>query len=396
MSFRLTGICDWQRNINVIFYQLYVVSKTIQGGISRLVHWHLDGMMLFLTHESIESACNSLRFPVWSTREKEMRWRIVASVPAAKENTMPALIKAKGSVYPKVKRYIPLYLLFLPVLLYYLVFAYAPMAGVIIAFKNYNFLDGIWGSSWTGFQHFERFWSSNEFWNVLKNTIILAVYRTVFGFPAPIIFALLLHELRFTRFTKFIQTVSYLPHFISWVVVYAVVYNFFSSDGLINQILSELGRAGVPFMGESKYFRAIFTGSAIWKEIGWSAIIYLAALTRVDTDLYEAASMDGANRWHRLWHITLPSIRSIVSIMFVLSLGNILSVSFEQVLVMINPMVTDVAEVLDYYIYRIGLLDINNQSYATAIGLFRSFLALLLVIISNFVAKKLDEDGGIW
>jgi putative aldouronate transport system permease protein len=282
------------------------------------------------------------------------------------------------------------------VLLYYLVFAYAPMAGVVIAFKNYNFVDGIWGSSWAGLQHFERFWNSNEFWVVMKNTLILALYRTVFGFPAPIIFALLLYELRFTRFTKFIQTVSYLPHFISWVVVYAVVYNFFSSDGLINQIITSFGNEGIPFMGDPKYFRTMFTGSAIWKEIGWSAIIYLASLTRVDTDLYEAASIDGANRWHRLWHITLPGIRSTVSIMFVLSLGNILSVSFEQVLVMMNPMVTDVAEVLDYYIYRIGLLDINNQSYATAIGLFRSFLALILVIISNFVANKLDEEGGIW
>ncbi|MNO12479.1 putative multiple-sugar transport system permease YteP [compost metagenome] len=318
----------------------------------------------------------------------------MASVPATKHNAIvPSM---RGRNFLKIKRYLPLYILFLPVLVYYLIFAYAPMAGVIIAFKNYNFIDGIWGSSWAGVEHFVRFWNSSEFWNVMYNTLILAVYRTIFGFPAPIIFAILIYELRFTRFTKFIQTVSYLPHFISWVVVYAVVYNFFSSGGLINQILGEFGKDSISFMGDSKYFRALFTGSAMWKEIGWNAIIYLAALTRVDTDLYEAASIDGANRWHRLWHITLPGIRSIVSIMFVLSLGNILSVSFEQVLVMINPMVTDVAEVLDYYIYRIGLLDINNQSYATAIGVFRSLLALLLVIISNVVAKKLDEDGGIW
>lgn len=321
----------------------------------------------------------------------------MADVPAANYNvTITRLTSSKGSAVRKLQRFVPLYLLFLPVLTYYLIFAYAPMAGVIIAFKNYNFLDGIWGSSWAGLKHFERFWTSGEFWNVLNNTIVLALYRIIFGFPAPIILALLLYELRFTRLTKLIQTISYLPHFISWVVVYALVYNFFASDGLINKLLVELGEASIPFMGDPKYFRIMFTGSAIWKEIGWGAIIYLAALTRVDTDLYEAASIDGANRWHRLWHITLPGIRSIVSIMFVLSLGGILSVSFEQVLVMMNPMVTDVAEVLDYYIYRIGLLDINNQSYATAIGLFRSLLALILVIIANFVAKKIDEDGGIW
>jgi putative aldouronate transport system permease protein len=320
----------------------------------------------------------------------------MASIFTNKNNVTISFFGFKKSYWTKLKRFMPLYLLFLPVLAYYLVFAYAPMAGVVIAFKNYNFLDGIWGSPWVGFQHFERFWENSDFWRILGNTIILALYRITFGFPAPIIFALLLYELRFTRFTKFIQTISYLPHFISWVVVYALVYNFFSSDGLINQVLNEFGLASIPFMGDPKYFRVLFTGSAIWKEIGWSAIIYLAALTRVDTDLYEAASIDGANRWHRIWHITLPGIRSIVSIMFILALGNILSVSFEQVLVMINPMVTDVAEVLDYYIYRMGLLDINNQSYATAIGLFRSCLGLILVIVSNFVAKKLDEDGGIW
>ncbi|MNC24951.1 putative multiple-sugar transport system permease YteP [compost metagenome] len=317
----------------------------------------------------------------------------MASTTKQEQLVLPGI---RRGFFQKNKRFIPLYLLFLPVLVYYLIFAYAPMAGVVIAFKNYTILDGIWGSAWVGFDHFQRFWQNDQFWVVMRNTVILAVYRIIFGFPAPIIFALLLNELRFTRFTKAIQTISYLPHFISWVVVYALTYNFFASDGLINKLLAELGQAAVPFLGDPKYFRALFTSTAIWKEVGWGAIIYLAALTRVDTDLYEAADIDGASRWRKLWHITLPSIRSIVSIMFVMSLGNILSVSFEQVLVMINPMVTDVAEVLDYYIYRVGLLDINNQSYATAIGLFRSFLGLILVIIANFVAKKLDEDGGIW
>lgn len=320
----------------------------------------------------------------------------MASIMTDKEHAIAGPAAYKKRYWPQLKRFMPLYLLFLPVLVYYLVFAYTPMVGIVIAFKNYNFMDGIWSSPWVGLDHFQRFWGNADFWRIFGNTIILALYRIVFGFPAPIIFALLLYELRFTKFTKVIQTISYLPHFISWVVVYALVYNFFSSDGLINQMIKELGYTAIPFMGDPKYFRGMFTASAIWKEIGWSAIIYLAALTRVDTDLYEAASIDGANRWHRLWHITLPGIRSIVSIMFILGLGNILAVSFEQILVMMNPMVTDVAEVLDYYIYRMGMLDINNQSYATAIGLFRSCLGLVLVIVANFVAKKLDEDGGIW
>jgi putative aldouronate transport system permease protein len=225
---------------------------------------------------------------------------------------------------------------------------------------------------------------------------LLAFYRTLFGFPAPILFALLIYELRFTRFKKILQTISYLPHFISWVVVYALLYNFFSNSGWINQLNGLFGGTAISFLSEPSYFRTLFVGSAIWKELGWGAIIYLAALTRVDTDLYEAAAIDGANRWHRLWHVTLPGIRSIVSIMFILGLGSILSVSFEQVLVMYNPTVSSVAEVLDYYIYRVGLLNLSNFSYAAAVGLFRSVITLALVLIANYVTKKIDEEGGIW
>lgn len=296
----------------------------------------------------------------------------------------------------RMRQYIPLYLLFLPVLIYYVLFQYAPMGGTIIAFKQYNFMDGIWGSKWVGLQHFERFIANGDFWVVMKNTILLAFYRTLFGFPAPILFALLIYEIRFAKLKKLMQTISYLPHFISWVVVYALMYNFFSNSGWINQLLSIFGKGPVSFLSEPSYFRTLFVGSAIWKEFGWGAIVYIAALTRVDTTLYEAAAIDGANRWHRLWHVTLPGIRSIISIMFILGLGNILSVSFEQVLVMYNPAVSSVAEVLDYYIYRAGLLNITNFSYASAVGLFRSVVTLLLVLTANFITKKIDEDGGIW
>lgn len=298
--------------------------------------------------------------------------------------------------FARIKPFVPLYLLFLPVLAYYLIFHYAPMVGLIIAFKNYNFMDGIFHSNWAGLSHFKRFMMSGDFWTVMKNTLMIAVYRLIFGFPAPIIFALLVYELRFTGAKRIIQTISYLPHFLSWVVVYALTYNFFGETGIINTVITFFGGETVPFLGSTSYFRGLFVGSSIWKEIGWSGIIYLAALTRVDTDLYEAAGLDGANRWHRMWHITLPGIRTIVSIMLLMSLGNILTVSFEQIVVMYNQVVSPVAEVIDYYIYRVGLQSGNNFSYATAVGLFRSVLGLIIVLTANWFAKKLDEDGGIW
>jgi putative aldouronate transport system permease protein len=270
------------------------------------------------------------------------------------------------------------------------------MVGVIIAFKNFNYVGGVFGSPWVGIANFKRFISYPDFWNVFRNTIMLAFYRILFGFPAPIIFALLINEIKFGKFKKVIQTVSYLPHFISWVVVYGLLYNFFSVDGFVNKLVELMGGQSVQFLGMPQYFRALFVGSSIWKEIGWGSIIYLAALASVNTELYEAAMIDGANRWERLIHVTIPGISSVISIMFVLAMGSILSVSFEQILVMINPTVTSVANVIDYYIYEVGLLQFNNYSYATAVGLFRSVLALILVLLTNWVAKKIDEEGAIW
>lgn len=296
----------------------------------------------------------------------------------------------------RVRRYIPLYLIFLPVFLYFVIFQYLPMAGIVIAFKHYNFAGGIFGSPWVGLANFERFFRNGDFWNVFYNTFVLSFLRILFGFPAPIIFALLLNEIRLTKFKRVIQTVSYLPHFISWVVVYALLYNFFSADGFINRIIELLGGHSVLFLGLPQYFRGLFVGSAVWKELGWGAIIYLAALTSINTELYEAAMIDGANRFQRLWHITIPGIRNVISIMFVLAMSGLLSVSFEQVLVMINPSVASVANVIDYYIYNVGLLQINNFSYATAVGLFRSVLALILVLLTNWGAKKIDEEGALW
>lgn len=291
----------------------------------------------------------------------------------------------------------PFYILFIPVAVYYLLFCYAPMAGVVIAFKDYSFRAGIFGSPWVGLKNFLEVVKNDDFWKVFRNTLVISGLRILFGFPAPIIFALMINELRRKKFKRFIQTISYLPHFISWVVIYGILFSFFSSSGMINQIIENFGGDGIRFLSTEKYFREFFVGAAIWKELGWSSIIYLAALASIDVELYEAAMIDGASRWQQLTRITFPSIRGVVSVMLVLSFTNVLSVGFEQILVMINPAVSGVAETIDYYIYRIGIMQANNYSYATAVGLFKSLLSLALVLAANWGARKIDpEDGGLW
>ena len=299
----------------------------------------------------------------------------------------------------KVKQYWPLYLMFVPVIAFYIIFHYKPLYGVIIAFKDYNFVDGIYNSPLTsqfGFRHFIRFIGNGEFWRIFRNTVILASLRILVTFPAPIILALMFNEVKNQKYKKILQTFSYLPHFVSFVIVYAIFYSFFSMDGFINVIREILGLEKILYLGSRQHYRGIFVGMALWKEIGWGAIIYLAAISRVNPDLYEAADIDGASKFKKIWHITLPAIRPIVSISFVRTMGGILDVSFEQTLVMNNRMVSSVADVISYYIYQIGIIGINQYSYATAMGLFNSVLALLIVIITNTGAKKIDEDGGLW
>lgn len=298
--------------------------------------------------------------------------------------------------YNRIKRFIPLYVLFLPVLIYYVIFSYIPMAGIILAFKDFNFLEGIYGSPWAGFKHFSRFLNNGDFWVVFKNTVIISFLRILFGFPAPIIFALLLNEIRNKTFKKITQTISYLPHFISWVVISGILFSFFAAEGLVNKLIVTMGGSAYGFLSSESYFRQFLVATAIWKELGWGAIVYLAALAGVDPEVYEAGIIDGTNRWQKLIYITIPSISKVVSIMFVLSFANVLNAGFEQVLVLINPTVAGVAEIIDYYIYRTGIMQVNNYSYATAVGFFKSFISLALVLITNWGAKKIDEEGAIW
>ena len=296
----------------------------------------------------------------------------------------------------KARKYLPFYIIVAPVIAHYIIFSYVPMAGVIIAFKNYTFLEGIWGSKWVAFANFERFVTNGEFWRVLRNTLLISFYRILFSFPAPIVFALLLNEIPLQKFQKTIQIITYLPHFISWVVINGLIFNLLSLDGIVNNLIAELGFEKILVLGNPKFFRGLLVVSAIWKETGWRAIIYLAALSSIDPALYESASLDGASRRQRIWYITLPSIRTVISIMFVLSFANVLDAGFQQVLVMITPSVFDVGETLDYYVYRVGLTQINNYSYATAVGLFKSVVALVLILLTNWGAKRIDEEGGLW
>jgi putative aldouronate transport system permease protein len=290
-----------------------------------------------------------------------------------------------------------LYLLFIPILLWYAVFCYVPMGGIIIAFKDFKVLRGIWESPWIGFGNFQRFISSPAFRATLGNTVIISLMNLAFVFPAPIIFSILLNEVQRTFLKRFIQTVSYLPHFISWTIAGGLFYMLLSpSSGAVNGVIELLGGQPINFMGSSKYFRWVLVLSSIWKGLGWGAIVYLAAIAGVDEELYEAATIDGAKRFAKIWNITIPSIMNVIVIMLILQVGNILNVNFEQVFILINDTVLGVGETIEYYIYRVGLFSTNNYSLGATVGLFKSVIGLVLILCTNALAKRLTDGGGIW
>lgn len=297
-----------------------------------------------------------------------------------------------------LKRYWQLYLLFIPVVVWYVLFMYKPMTNITIAFKKFSPIRGIAGSPWVGWKNFEQMFAAPMFWRAFRNTLIISLQNLVFGFPAPIIFALLLNELTAPRFKKLTQTISYLPHFISWSVAGGLVYMLLSlNTGTINNLISAFGGEPKNFIGMNSAFRTIVVVSGIWKSLGWSAIVYLAAITGVDEQLYDAAYIDGAGRMQRLWHVTLPGIRSTISVMLILQVGNLLSVNFDQIYILLNEMVYETGETLDYYIYRVGLYSTNNFSMATATGLIKSLIGFILVLSTNLITKKMtDGEGGIW
>lgn len=301
-------------------------------------------------------------------------------------------MKASGWKY--VRNNPVLYLLMLPGLLYFAVFKYAPMGGVVIAFKQFQIADGLWRSPWVGFDNFQRFFSGVYFGQIMLNTLLISFYKLVIGFPAPILLALMLNEIGRKWYKRVMQTLSYLPHFLSWVIIYGLMIAFLApNEGLVNQLLHNAGWDKISFLTEPEWIRTLLVASDVWQGIGWGAIIYLAAITAVDPSLYEAAIVDGASKWRQIWHITLPGIRTVILLMLILRLSHILDAGFDQVFVMANALNQEKADIIDTWVYRVGFQQMQ-YGIATAVGLFKAAIGFVLVLGSNRIAKKFD--GQIW
>lgn len=286
------------------------------------------------------------------------------------------------------------YLFLVPVLLYYTVFQYCPMAGMIIAFKDYKPIRGIWGSEWVGLEHFITFFGSYYFWDILRNTISLSVCVLVFGFPAPIILALLVNEVRSAKFKKVVQTITYMPHFISIVVMAGIVVDMTSTNGVLSVMLGWFGINLGNLMYIEELFLPIYTASNIWQNLGWSSIIYISALAAVPMELYEAANVDGASRMSKIWHVSLPGIMPTIITLLIMRLGNIMTVGWEQVVLLSNPIIIDKAQVISSFVYTAGMEE-GNYGYAAAVGLFNSVINFALLMIANTMSKKLN-DTSLW
>lgn len=292
-------------------------------------------------------------------------------------------------------KYKYLTMLFIPAAVYYFIFHYVPIYGVLIAFKDYKFSLGIMGSPWVGFDHFRELFGLGSFWQVFRNTILISCYKLVFGFPAPIVFALLLNEIRLSIFKKFVQTISYFPHFLSWVVLAGLAIQFLSpSIGPVNLIMQMFGLKPIYFLGSAEWFRSVLVATDIWKELGWGTIVYLAAIAGVNPELHEAATVDGANRFHRMRYITLPAMAPVITIMLIFAVGRLVNDDFDQVFNLYNNAVMEVGDVLSTYTYRMGLVNMQ-YSFSTAVGLFKNVIAFVLVLTANALAKRYNEYG-LW
>jgi putative aldouronate transport system permease protein len=285
--------------------------------------------------------------------------------------------------------------MFVPAVIVYLVFCYTPMYGIIIAFKDYKIMAGILKSEWVGLDNFNRAIGNPDFFRVFGNTLIISTYKLLFGFPAPIILALCLNELRNVFFKKTVQTISYMPHFISWVVLGGIFINFFSpSTGIINYLIKASGGKPINFLADIRWFRTVLVTSSIWKGMGWSSVIYLAAISGVNTEMYDSAAIDGAGRFKQIIHITLPSITQVIVIQFIFAVGSIVGDDFDQIFNLYNATVYSVGDVLSTYVYRQGLEQMK-YSYSTAVGLFRMSIAFVLILLTNTAAKRVS-DYGLW
>ena len=289
------------------------------------------------------------------------------------------------------RRHYWLYLMVIPAIVYFAIFRYGPMFGLVIAFKRFNAFTGVWDSPWVGLRNFERFFKSIFFSRLIRNTILINLYGLVVGFPAPIILALLLNEVARPLFKRIVQSVSYLPHFVSMVVVTSMIINIVSVHGPINSLLGLFGVGPIPFLGEPKWFRHVYVWSGIWQGVGWGSIIYLAGLAGIDPTLYESAEIDGAGRLAKMWYISLPGILPTIMVLFLLSLGGLLSIGFEKIFLLYNPNVYETADVISTYVYRAGLLG-GDYGFGTAVGLFNAVLNVTLLALFNRLAGRLEQQ----
>lgn len=302
--------------------------------------------------------------------------------------------KKEKSGWMEYRKHAAYYVLLLPLLAYFAVFCYGPMYGVIISFEDYKLAKGILGSPWVGLKHFRDLFSSYSFWNVLNNTLKLSAMRIFIGFPIPIIFALFLNEIRFLKFKKVVQTVSYLPHFISWVILAGLFKDLLASKGAVNSIITALGGSPIYFLTDPALFRGLILVTGIWQSVGWSSIIYLSAIASVDEEQYEAAYIEGSTRAQNMWYITLPSILPVVSTMFILQMGGWLNGNFDQIYNLMNPVTQKVGDILDTYVYRLGLKDLR-YSFSSAVGLFKNVVGLICVLITNYIVRRMSDDKNV-
>lgn len=301
-------------------------------------------------------------------------------------------VKSQNSFKYSFKRNREVYLMLIPIILYYVIFKYAPMFGNIMAFQNFRVTRGFFESEWVGFKHFKTFFEDVYFWRLVRNTIVISASTLAFNFPMAVIFALLLNEVKNLKFKKLVQTVTYMPHFISTVVICSMITSYITPTGLLNSIIMALGFDKIPFLTDPKYFVGVYVISHIWQNMGWSSIIYISALSSIDTELYEAAAVDGAGRWKQTIHITIPGILPTMSIMLIMSVGSIMSVGYEKILLLYNSSIYETADVISTYVYRQGILG-GSYSYSAAIGMFNSIVNFSLLTFANWFSKKAQGSG---
>ncbi len=316
------------------------------------------------------------------------------TVISCNKKSINELLK-KHTVINNIRKYPALYIMVLPGLVFFILFKYVPILGSVIAFEDYNIFKGIFESELVGLKHFIRFFNYQDFWRVVKNTVIIGSYKLLFGFPAPIILAVLINEVKNKYFKKTVQTIFYVPHFFSWVIIAGLTFTFLSLDGMVNQIIEYFGAEPVLFMQQKEMFRPLVVLTHLWRNTGWGTIVLMAALSSIDPQVYESAKIDGASRIRTIFSVTIPLLMPTVTVLFLLNLGRFLDLGFEHVYNLLTPMTYSVGDIIDTYVYRIGIID-GQYSFSTAIGMFQSIIGFIMVICANKLAKKYTDAGGLW